>query len=394
MEKSRSSFKTVVYPARNHTEKYNTQYERWDTLSNNAYSVTITEGRYNRITYSTCKVGKDGFRPTQFCEHVDNTFAYKAQYARHYLNLDHTQRRTLTNWYGGFDLAFLSALPYIPSLSTSHNSGYDFIAAGCVDKEFSLPVMGIELPETKDILRTFRKLWEKPKKINNPREAANLHLTWSFGIKPLVSDILASISTITSLHKHILWLRKNEGKFVPVRYRADLSKYGPVSRVVLPLDDSPWEHVENYSALYSAFARVKYNTKALNDYELGLRSLIRSFGVDNPLDIIWERIPFSFILDWFTDLSSLVRSIPPKVVLPRVIQDVGHSIKVTYGAKLYDMNFPAYNVYANAYSLVGEINRKYYRRERGLPLSYSGMNFGLPGYSQLALGASLAIQRT
>ena len=37
--------------------------------------------------------------------------------------------------------------------------------------------------------------------------------------------------------------------------------------------------------------------------------LISRFGVSGPASFLWERIPFSFVVDWFVDLSGVLNSL-------------------------------------------------------------------------------------
>lgn len=47
---------------------------------------------------------------------------------------------------------------------------------------------------------------------------------------------------------------------------------------------------------------IDYNLDAFKK----LQYLINRFGSSGPASFVWERIPFSFVVDWFVDLSSIV----------------------------------------------------------------------------------------
>lgn len=60
--------------------------------------------------------------------------------------------------------------------------------------------------------------------------------------------------------------------------------------------------------------------------------LMRRFGVTGPASFVWERIPFSFVVDWFVDLRGVLNSIDNLVTgSSKYVQDACISEKYSWG---------------------------------------------------------------
>lgn len=223
------------------------------------------------------------------------------------------------------------------------------------------------------------------------KDLADLHLAYSFGIKPLVSDIVDLIESVKALKEKVTWLRKNQGKPVKVSFSKDLSTvYRPSSSITDNGITRSQIHVNSYSCKYRAYALMVYNVEGLTDLELKLRVLTRNFGLDKPLAWAWELTPWSFVLDWVLKVGDLIENLSPSISLPYHFLDVGYTVKIreSLGSEVFFL----YPFKGDNCHLYGTRTRTLFFREPGLPTSFS-VATGNPGANQLALAISLAIQK-
>lgn len=223
------------------------------------------------------------------------------------------------------------------------------------------------------------------------KSLSNFHLSYAFGIKPLVSDIMDMIEALKELKEKVTWLRKNQGKPVKVSFSKDLStSYKPSTVINNNATDTTIDQVLQYSCRYRAFALLVYNVERLSDLELQLRILTRNFGLDKPAMWIYESIPFSFVLDWVLKVGDLLENLSPSISLPYTFLDVGYSLKIVEVRERHTTyKYPFKGDFFHSY---GKRRRTLFYREPGLPTSFS-VATGDPGAKQLALAISLAIQK-
>lgn len=132
------------------------------------------------------------------------------------------------------------------------------------------------------------------------RTLAEVYLGWSFGVKPMVSDLQNIYDLVTSfpslVNKFI-----DEGKRVQTyHYRVPLT----ASR----MDVTP-THMD-YTSVYTEDS-FQYVATLKCSYEYDRPSnwtaFLRAAGLRLTPEIIWNGIPFSFVIDWVLDIQSFLR---------------------------------------------------------------------------------------
>jgi hypothetical protein len=143
----------------------------------------------------------------------------------------------------------------------------------------NLLVLGLEL--LLDFKRKVSSLGSK--------DAADLWLTYQYGIKPLISDVL------------------DAQDFVFRQPGFALSK-GQASEVWdrdgLILNNSLWEQTLRLEG-----TRWGCNTQVAYTVDSPFLAGANTLGLSNPALLFWELIPFSFIVDWFINMGEVVSSI-------------------------------------------------------------------------------------
>jgi hypothetical protein len=151
----------------------------------------------------------------------------------------------------------------------------------------------------------------------------NIHLGYAFGVAPLISDMRKLSKATATYKKRLQRLAQTAGTEVSVHRHCD----GVVQDYLVPdtstntlptgygtgpdLGSSYWSTKPKAIVVPVRTATVRgiRNIRYSQDVFTRLDSLIHRFGVTGPASFAWERIPFSFVLDWFVDLSGVLNAV-------------------------------------------------------------------------------------
>jgi hypothetical protein len=122
-------------------------------------------------------------------------------------------------------------------------------------------------------------------------------------------------------------------------------------------------------------------------------AMIHSFGVTRMASVIWEAIPYSFVVDWFVSVGDLIESLEDSILdpLPIVIHDYNHSIKYEWKTILEaEMSV---NSLSSFYATIDFAQRQssVYERRRDVPSLFDSLSARTPSLNQAGLGLSLII---
>jgi len=233
------------------------------------------------------------------------------------------------------------------------------------------------------------------------RRAADIHLQYAFNIKPLLNDINGVINSIKSYRKQAEKLVSDSEKVHRHHFQvmigsdvASTTEYSPWIPVELAVGNGIrqfWSrtgrfielrpskfHVEiQYSFYYTDFQRR--HASAL--------SLLDDLGINFNPQIIWNAIPWSFVVDWVANVGSWLgryrmNMMEPIVVIERALWSI---TRTREGSTFIDAGksrgLPCSHAWETAY--------------RRAPWSYDSNSCITSGLSlaEFALGASLALSR-
>jgi len=136
---------------------------------------------------------------------------------------------------------------------------------------------------------------------------AGLDLFYKFAIKPAISDIRDALDAHDFVNRRMQYLRQNSGSWVPVRVRSvhtasfdnePFPERSPGSPIGL------WSTIENKRSIatISAWGRVRDDLE-WND---AWSAYLQYFGIGHMIGLGWELIPFSFVIDWFTNAQERI----------------------------------------------------------------------------------------
>lgn len=137
----------------------------------------------------------------------------------------------------------------------------------------------------------------------------NGYLSYQFGWKPLLSDIQKLQKDLLNYLDRLEYLRSTYGKPTRVHFRANNVHNPPASAGVH--DITPFGDQRLYATLvdhvvsYSAGGIMYHRLKGLDSDTAALRAFLSATGFNNPVKVLWNAIPYSFLVDWFTNAIDL-----------------------------------------------------------------------------------------
>jgi len=140
---------------------------------------------------------------------------------------------------------------------------------------------------------------------NVSRFAGETWLEYSYGWKPLLYDVYG--------HARALAETSVERANV-VRHVTGRSKTTSAKTVDSILVNSPLTGTDHYLKRRSDDRRwVEYGVA----YKLqaGETNVFSQFGIDNPMEVAWELVPFSFVADWFIPIGDYLKSLTATIGL-------------------------------------------------------------------------------
>lgn len=210
-------------------------------------------------------------------------------------------------------------------------------------------------------------------------EASNAYLAWNFGFAPLIADIQKVNSAMLSLKQAIKTAVRNSGK--PVTVTA--SCVGTISGTLVGdlgtgysvdsnNNDGSWWHaginplmIPKRIVGVRGVRTIHFNSKSLGTLDY----LVNRFISAGPASFIWEKIPYSFIVDWFFNLSSIVDT------MDNVLTGMSKHIDNTWQSEKWSVLVPIYKHKYNGWTsnvdgqqiALNELS--YYRRDPATGLS-------------------------
>lgn len=231
-------------------------------------------------------------------------------------------------------------------------------------------------------------------KIQGMQTLENGFLQYHFGWKPLISDLKSLSKIVKDTIDRLEHLRRTNNMWNKVSYTGFLqpSDYPSVVPNAGPLSFpyiSPIQtELVNYVGRFRVNARIKRTLTGL-DGDIGmLKAFLAALGLNNPAKIVWNAIPYSFVVDWFVRVSDHFDGFQ---VYGGGIEtkNVSWSLHETGSIRLYG------NASVNgspAQVTAGTIAFDRYQRGPGLPFTVGSISFSSLTTTQQMLGAALISQ--
>jgi hypothetical protein len=263
------------------------------------YIRYTTKPRSQRLKSNVCLHGRatafypGGIDPTRL--NSINPSGWYAIYQGHHANTCNAQATALTNFKNALGVTLGSGVLGADAQGWINDA---FVATRPDLTSLSIPNFLLEL---KDLPRLFQ-LWKK--QLSIAKNAAGLRLNWSFGWKPLLGDLQTMVQTLSSVRQRLLEWEKTVG-LVYQRTHTCLTDTIPASgNFTYP--SGLHKVYFSGSVTRQVTAYLTYKTLpigALNGVDKILKAYLDALGFELNPKIVWDAIPFSFVVDWFFDVG-------------------------------------------------------------------------------------------
>jgi hypothetical protein len=258
--------------------------------------------------------------------------------------------------------------------------------------EVSLANFMWELRELKDLI---------PKITGRLQDVvANSYLTLEFGWLPLIGDLQKLYRIGETVKSRLDYLLARWGK------NTHLGAYKKVVLTPSPIDPVPLNafanlalgvDIEQCTITYRAGGYMFHTLEWVKSARAEWHALAGALGFLDPLAIVWEAIPYSFVVDWVFDMDSWINRYGHIVEEPEhwSIYGLCTSRKKEVKARIFQVNQEgSYNISRFPNREIGTFSSSVYERLPGLPTSpvFDRASFVTP--KQLALLAALGVGHT
>lgn len=211
---------------------------------------------------------------------------------------------------------------------------------------------------------------KKGSKTLKATDISNLYLMWQFGFAPLISDmrkVMKSVKTIKlDMDRAVRRAGKPYSTVAASNGSLSLVNLGGFSGYSATEPGTPNGTYWHPSLVGYAHRRVGVRGIRTHSYNSStfqkLDYLMNRFLSPGPISLVWERIPFSFVVDWFVDLSGIVDTLNNTLTgSTRKVNDCWESEKMVAQINVYKHRTSAWST-----SLDGSVTRslkvvKYHR---------------------------------
>jgi hypothetical protein len=245
------------------------------------------------------------------------------------------------------------------------------------------------------------------------RQLSNRYLSYSFAWAPLVSDLLKIHETLLHLRERLAELKKRQGVPQTRHYHRYLTdddetsvgvwsdwKFGLLEHHQLKIatfggqiNRAEYQRRTGWITppVYRATMRYTYAMPGLDKEDAVLRGYLDAFGFKWDPSIIWNAIPFTFILDWVADVGNYLRQFSVDNLQTQLfIEDFSSSVKALETCEhRFRVRRTTPSPLLENSVIIGTEDRLTYHRRTGIPALFASVSTSALSLRQASLGAAL-----
>lgn len=264
-----------------------------------------------------------------------------------------------------------------------------------------------ELHEAKVIAPSILSALQDLRAMQPHFSAAGLALTWSYAIRPLIADLREISVMSASIAANLKRIKKARA----TGYLAIEGNGRSRFEQAIPHPPPFTSHgVQDFWHQVKGLVKVKIHGSLPVEYAIGFTpdwdehvAKYQALGFGAPASFVWDSIPFSFVVDYFTEWTSLLgrfgpytTRVPLEVKLGRLVgvqTHVSRDVDFLRMAHVGGLTFSApgqASHYLKIEEEVGSWNVHYYTRNHGMPSTYPAL-FQVPNSAQTGLIGALIL---
>lgn len=259
--------------------------------------------------------------------------------------------------------------------------------------------------ELRDLPRMFRF------RCRNFRDIGSQYLNYQFGWRPFLSDLGRFLQTADSLQSRYNFFRNNNGK--PLKRTSTIRKTtestvtnvsarptigatgfgGPVtqsSQPTITVTDTDHIWFEGVFQFYIPDLGYKPN----------LSQIASMFGAYPNPSVVWELVPWSWLVDWFSNVGDVMSNLSDSEAAPNLVAKYAYVMRhrtrvATYGGSYHYVQYYNMKTLAKTVSAVSSSCSMTWESKTRVAASPYGFGLTWDGFSprQLAILAALGISR-
>lgn len=269
-----------------------------------------------------------------------------------------------------------------PTVTTtlSQSKALEEILKGNLSDSVLAPVTFKELPQ----MRTIHK--QLIGKGFGAKSFANRFLAYKFGILPFVKDLTDLWALQSKIARHLKFVEENYNTRVKVKMSTGTVKYE--CGYYKPTSDVAGTYE---TARGSGSSVAHANLTIVRRYTTGdiIRTYLDAYS-GGLLNVIWEAVPYSFVVDWFVDVGGVINALQPRFQVPcAVVNSFCNCVKASCNVPLYEWDGP--NATGRAVRF-GDLSYKFFHRTVEPVSASTVLGSGL-SWSKGLVGGALAIQK-
>lgn len=232
--------------------------------------------------------------------------------------------------------------------------------------------------------------------------SSNSWLSYNFGVKPAVEDVVKALTAHQIVQQRLWYLSNNGGSYVPIRVRrtspSSFTNTSVPSSYPIATSTSyrKWYISKESTACIGAWGKVRDDLNWNNVWQ----AYLQYFGINKVVGLAWELIPFSFVLDWFTNTQERINELTRfRIGDPfSEIRNLCCSLTEETKSGIYlipgrDSSLGAAMVKPTGHVLIATISSKTYSRYLTIPETSGVVDFSSLGLFQAIASGALLVQR-
>jgi hypothetical protein len=254
-----------------------------------------------------------------------------------------------------------------------------------IKSDLSLPNTLFELKDMRTLAKSHRRIqsaldglnrlggiWKEVFKARTAKKSlkaivkgvADSYLQSSFNLLPLLNDLGALRGSLVNLRRDLDGLRQRANVPQRRKYRQTVAYMFPNSPNGLVSGTLPdnWvvtaasagRAVRYDECMFSATIEYRYSLPSLSDFDFEVSALLDRLGFNYNPKIIWDALPWSFVIDWFLGVGRFldqykVRSLEPTVHIHEFCYSLHVARQITTSLSMGGYAGPVFSMSEEAY---------------------------------------------
>ncbi len=233
-----------------------------------------------------------------------------------------------------------------------------------------------------------------------PASVGGEYLNYHFGWLPIVNDVQDIIRLTKDYEKIVAQFRRDNGRVVRRRItlvEEEETQTQSIGRSVLSQSYLQTDNLQRVTTrrtkVWGSYAYKLAYPLELDNALASIHEFNRVFGVIPTAELVWDMIPFSFVVDWFANVGDVLRN----------VSTLGSNLQLHYGYVMAQEDvevtlrgdYYPYNPSSNR-ALTVPLQNRYYqsskRRYRASPFGFGITSTDLTPY-QAGIAAALGLSR-